>query len=160
MAPTTRRDREYQPVGLDTETQEEAEEEEEKNAALMYRDLAHRHLVSYRRWRALFFVALAFALLFALTTAGLAVRTTRIKNALKVHLDANRSEPAGFPTDFKDAIGAIEYEEKVFTGDIILNRTSREVYHEIPEGEFRYFGDPAVYPEIDTNWKNLLKSMH
>jgi hypothetical protein len=158
MAPTTRREREYQRVGLVREIHDESEEE--KDEAVMYQDLAQRHLVRYRRWRALFFVALAFAFIFALTTAGLAVRTMRIKNALEAYLDAEQSKLTGFPTEFKDALGAIEYEDKVFTGDIMLNHTSREVYHDIPEGESRYFGDPAVHPEIDTNWSNMLKRMY
>jgi hypothetical protein len=59
-------------------------------------------------------------------------------------------------TDFEQARGAVEYEQRVFTGDIKLDRDTREVYHDVPKGEKRWFGDPAVYPEVDENWRDLL----
>jgi hypothetical protein len=59
-------------------------------------------------------------------------------------------------TDFPDARRSIEYEQRVFTGDIKLDRSTRQVYHDVPKGEKRWFGDPEAYPEIDRNWKDLL----
>jgi hypothetical protein len=65
----------------------------------------------------------------------------------------------GFPTDLADAKPYIDYEERVFTGLIKMNETSGSLYHHVPLGKPRYFGDPEIYPEIDENWKDLLRSM-
>jgi hypothetical protein len=65
-----------------------------------------------------------------------------------------------FPTDVEDATRYIQFEEKVFTGAIAMNQTHNgfEFYQQVPDAEPQLFGDPALHPEIDANWKDLLSS--
>jgi len=102
---------------------------------------------------------IAFALILFLFTAC-AMLSLRIKDLERKLRELKRKDNRVLPTDFKDAVRYLEYEDKVFTGLIASNVTSNgtEVYLDVPAGQPRYFGDPAIYPEIDTNWKDLLGS--
>jgi hypothetical protein len=135
---------EYEPLRLTVEEIDDGEKEE--------LEFAHPpNNYESRRFRILFYVATGLATFFGCLSALLILRLLTLQAAIGLI-------GKGFPTEFKDALRTIEYEQKVFTGDIALDRQTREVYHAVPEGEPRYFGDPEKYPGIDKNWKELLKS--
>jgi hypothetical protein len=139
-------DAEYEPLTLEIDHSND----EDKDVLEFSRRTSDYTASLNRKYRALFIVSTVLAIFFASLAGALIVRLLQLHAAI-------RQYRIGFPTEFKDALSSIAYEEKVFTGNFALNRTSREVYHDVPEGQPRYFGDPAKYPEIDQNWKELLK---
>jgi hypothetical protein len=134
---------EYEPLTLAVEEIEDEKDELEFSYPPTY--------YGARRFRTLFFVTSGLATFFGCLSLFLILRLLTLQAAIG-------QISRGFPTEFKDAVRTIEYERRVFTGDVALDRDSRKVYHDVPEGQPRLFGDPRKYPEIDTNWKELLKS--
>ena len=115
---------------------------------------ASRYTYAHPTSRTPFLAAVVSTILLAILAVVLAVRLIHLERTLH-NLPEDQ---CGFSTDLKDAVPYINYEERVFTGLIRMNKSSGSVYHYVPDGEPRYFGDPAIYPEIDNNWKDLLGS--
>ncbi|KAF2668379.1 hypothetical protein BT63DRAFT_479784 [Microthyrium microscopicum] len=112
------------------------------------------------RFRNLFFFAAASCFLLGIVVLALLFRLWHLEKILTdlaaKQLEVNEQKP-GFATDFEQARQYIDFEQKVFSGGIVWNNTAKDFWYERPANEPRYFGNPAVYPEIDKNWANILK---
>jgi hypothetical protein len=144
MVERTSDDAEYEPLQLNQDGENEIEDLD------FLRPEKDYGLSRNRKYKVLFYIAAVVVIFFAILSAFLIFRLLVLQAVIK---EADR----GFPTDFKDAQRSIAYEQVVFTGDFKLNKSSREVYHHVPEGQLRYFGDPEKYQEIDKNWQTLLQ---
>jgi hypothetical protein len=113
---------------------------------------------SSKRYGARYFSIIAMIIIVILVVYCITL-TLRLKE-LGMKLQDLQKNKCAFPTDVEDATRYIQYEQRVFTGAIAMNKTSNgiEFYQQLPEGEPRFFGDPAVHSEIDANWQNLLSS--
>ncbi|KAL6706994.1 hypothetical protein ACN47E_004944 [Coniothyrium glycines] len=67
---------------------------------------------------------------------------------------ARNTFDTGFATDFEDARGVIELEERNFTGWISYNATEKDVYRVWDPNEPQYFGSPSE--QMDAAWDELL----
>jgi len=148
----TVKEAEYAPI---RESADGNEDDTTSTPGLRHEQATFNYLASSRRSRTALVASALASVLFAILSIVLFLRIQRLQAAIS---DLQKL-PAAPETDLKDARRYIEYEERVFSGLITLNKTSGTVYHHVPDGEPRFFGDPAVYPEIDQNWKHLLGSM-
>lgn len=78
-----------------------------------------------------------------------------VQNYAQPEPEALRLGP--FKTDFHDAKSWVNYEERVFTGMLRYNTTTRKPYLGIDPSEPQYVGEPG--PELDATWNDLLRGM-
>jgi len=63
------------------------------------------------------------------------------------------AQPQGWNTELLDARGAVQYEERAYTGALTFDRNKGEAVR-LDDSEMEFFGRPS--PEIDASWQHLL----
>jgi hypothetical protein len=143
-------DSEYEPLRQPPESFDE--EEEKRN--FTSRKSSARYLdesLTSRNYRLLFLISIISTLLLSVLSITLLFRLLYLERSLR--------GLKGFPTDVEDARRFITYEERVFTGALRHNESSRDFYHDVPPTEKRWFGDPVLYPDIDKLWEDLFSGV-